>query len=236
MTINAGILIGGAALGLTIAKGNKDEGIAPQMPTPSPQVPVARSSTTIAAQLAANNGTGPLLTGQATTTPIGSAGSPGSAQLGKGSTSTIPNPYITDGGGNYSKKVDQVVDQAIKDVEAEARKRYALLSKAAKKAGAEALNKQLDPSPNLTGDESFDEAGKKVGSTIGGAAAGAACASYAYTAAATPVCAWLGAVVGGYLGEHLGDWSKAAWSKVESWAGDAYDASKKVLKKIIPFW
>lgn len=232
-----GILIGGAAVGLAIAKGGGEE--SPVVPPQTPQQPVARPSTPIAAQLAAVNGTGPLMTGSGTVTnkATGDAGSPGSPKLGMGSTGTIPNPYLTDGGGNWKKAASVVADQGIKQMEDAVRDQYNKLSLQARKAGAEALNKALEPnSPHLTGEENFDEAGKKTGAVIGGAVGGAACAAYPATAAAAPLCAWVGSIAGAYLGEHAGKWAKDAWGSVKSWSTNAYHKAKDALKKIIPFW
>lgn len=158
---------------------------------------------------------------------------------------TTANPMVSDGGGNWYKGDQVVVDRAVDEVKQRVKKEYDQLQKGAKKAGAEYLNSTMDPSPNLTGNESFEEASKKIGSVGGAAAGGAVCAAVSAGAAA-PACAYLGSIAGAYLGKEVGPMLKDAYNKIEDWAGDAgdyigdkakdaYKGAKKVLGKLNPF-
>lgn len=152
-------------------------------------------------------------------------------QLAGGSLYRTPTS-VTPGGGNWTTQDATARDQALQYAEKEVKKQYDALTKAGKKRGAEYLNATLDPSPNLTGDETFDEANKKIGASIGGAAGGAGCAAYPPTAAAAPLCAYLGAIVGGYLGEELGPYLKKGWNAVEDFASDVGEGIKDIGKGI----
>lgn len=107
----------------------------------------------------------------------------------------------------------QLVDQATAKVKSE----YKKLTNEARKAGAKKLNEILNPSPGLTGKETFEEASKKIGKAVGATAGGALGASFG------PIGASLGAMAGAYLGAKLGPEIAKAWNDLEEHFANAYD-------------
>jgi len=168
---------------------------------------------------------------------------------GKGATSGL----VTSGGGSWTEQADVAAKQKLKELEQQAKSKYNELSAAAKKKAVETLNK-LNPSPGLTGKETWEEASKKVGAALGGVVGIAACNAIPVPGlsaiAATTVCATLGAMIGAYLGERLGKWAKQAYQSVKAWSdrqwdklkstiGDKADAIKRAADKAwdtVKFW
>jgi uncharacterized protein YcfJ len=233
------ILLGVGAVALMVQKG---AGVMPdgtpippggaEIPKPTTPAPVVGSRpTTVTAVVAAKAGTSPILKGTQTT----------STTAWKRTTSGNGNGIISDGGGNYTKGADVLVNQTLNEVEAEVKREYEKLTSAAKKKGAELLNETLKPSPNLTGKENFKEASKKVGAVVGAAAGAAVCsiAGVGAGAVAAPLCAWLGSIAGAYLGEKIGKWAKDTYKKVAKWTQNSWDSvkdkAKSVAKKICFF-
>lgn len=130
------------------------------------------------------------------------------------------------------EQIKNLTNEKVKELEKRAADEYKKLGDKAKQAGAEYLNEAYNIQPPLTGKESWKDASKIIGGVAGAAAGGAVCAPIGLSA----VCGPLGAMLGAYLGPKVGKWLSDTWDDVEDWAGDAYGAVKKGVKKIIPFW
>lgn len=122
--------------------------------------------------------------------------------------------YVTPGAGRYTNQGSLTAQQKIKEVEAEAKRRYAALSSEAKKKGAAALSKALKIEPPLDGTETWDAIGKRAGAA-GGAAV---CTAVPGAQLAVPLCA----IAGAYFGEKLADWMADKWKDVSSYAKEAW--------------
>lgn len=149
-------------------------------------------------------------------------------------------PILRNGSASKnSKQTNGAAQQLLDKAHARAKSEYDGLTADAKKAGAGLLNKSLNPSPNLTGKESYEDAAKKIGAALG-AAGGAALGAWIGGGAGSKIGgkagAVLGAIVGAYLGKSLGPWMAGKWHDVESWsknaAKDVESAAKKVGRDI----
>ncbi len=129
------------------------------------------------------------------------------------------NPFLFGSGGQKNgsaakntKQTSNAHGQQIDKAMEKYRKEYNKLSSDAKKKGAQKLNELLNPSPGLTGDESWESASKKIVASIGGATGGALCG---------PPCAALGAMAGAYLGKKLGKELGEQWKQIDKWVDKA---------------
>jgi hypothetical protein len=159
-------------------------------------------------------------------------------------TKTLPKVNTANNSGLFQKPatglldsigLSQFKDQMETELTAAAKTKYDELSSAAKKAGAEALNKQLKLNPPLTGNESFKQVASRTGAAVGGTVGTAACAAYPATAAAAPLCGMVGAYLGEKLGPAVGKYTKKATKAVTGAAKKVGSTVKKGIKKL-KFW
>lgn len=151
----------------------------------------------------------------------------GKGQTAVASPSRTPSPLIA-GGTN----AETAVKQKLLELEARAKSEYDKLTAEAKRRAAETLNK-LNPSPGLTGNETFAEAAQKIGASVGSIVGVAACNAIPIPGlaivAAHTVCASLGALIGAYLGGKLGEWAKKIYGDVQAWADKAWEGVKDTV-------
>lgn len=159
----------------------------------------------------------------------------GSGQTSNPSGNKSPSPLVTGGGGNASDATNAQIQQKLRELEAQAKAEYERLTSQAKKAAADALNK-MNPSPGLTGNETFEEAARKVGAAIGSTVGVAACNAIPIpglsVVAAHTACATLGAIIGAYIGGKLGVWAKNLYADVKAWADRQWDSVKGAAEDV----
>lgn len=148
----------------------------------------------------------------------------GKGQTSVASPSRTPSPLVAGG-----TSAELAIRQKLHELEAAAKSEYDKLTADAKKRAAEALNK-MNPSPGLTGSETFAEAAQKVGASVGSIVGVAACNALPIPGVATVVahtaCATLGAMIGAYLGGKLGEWATKLYGEVRAWADKAWEGVK----------
>lgn len=159
-------------------------------------------------------------------------------------TKTIPKVNTQNNSGLFQKPatglldsigLSQYKDQMETELTAALKTKYDELGSAAKKAGAEALNKQLKLNPPLKGDESFKVVASRTGAAVGGTVGTAACAAYPATAAAAPLCGMVGAYLGEKLGPVVGKYAKKSAKAVKGAVKSVGKNIGKGIKKL-KFW
>lgn len=131
--------------------------------------------------------------------------------------------------------IDSQLQAKLAEVERYAKAAYTNLDGAAKKKGADTINKALKLDPPLSGDESWEDLAK-----ITGGAAGVAVFGWA------PGGVVWGPIVGSYLGvkleelvnknlDEIKSWFKGRWSDIESWVEGVGDKIESAARDVIDY-